>query len=116
MNELNTSQIDAGGSFGLEAEHASYPSFDTAMIPLDGAVLVFTGTGGDGLSTLSQPVLSNALHDGRPIGLAAVDSNLLWPALFRQCFAHKAFGSFHVPVSADRNSTGLPLLSMARYR
>jgi len=31
VNELNTSQSDAGGGFGLEAEHASYPSFDPAM-------------------------------------------------------------------------------------
>ena len=54
MNELNTSQSDAGGGFGLEAEHASYPSFDPAMILLDGVVHVFTGTDGDGLSTLSQ--------------------------------------------------------------
>lgn len=86
LNELNTSQSDAGGGFGLEAEYASYPPFDSVMILLDGVVHVFTGADGDWLSTISQPILSIALRDGCPIGLTAVDSNLIWPAMLGQCF------------------------------
>lgn len=81
MNEFDTCERDAGGGFRLEAEHGSHPSFDTAVILFDGVVHEFAGADGDGLSTLSQPVLSIALHDGRPIGLAAVNSDPLWPAI-----------------------------------
>lgn len=46
MNEHDTGERDAGSGFSLEAEHGSYPSFDTAMILLDG-VHVFARADGD---------------------------------------------------------------------
>ncbi|KEY03668.1 hypothetical protein IL59_0215215 [Brucella suis bv. 4 str. 40] len=67
VNELDTSQSNAGSGFRLEAEHGSYPAFDVAMILFDGIVHIFAGPDSDGLSTLPQPVLSIALHDGHPI-------------------------------------------------
>ncbi len=102
VNESNTSQSDAGGSFGLEAEHASYRSFDTAMILFDGVVQVFNGADRVGPSILSQPALGITLHNGHSIGLTAADSNLLWPALLGQSLADKALGSLQVPVSAEQ--------------
>lgn len=48
VNEFDTCERNASSGFRLEAEHGSYPSFHTAMILLDGVVLVFTGTDDDG--------------------------------------------------------------------
>ncbi len=100
MNEHDTGERDAGSGFSLEAEHGSYPSFDTAMILLDG-VHVFARADGDELATMSQPVLCITLHDGHPIGLAAVNCDLLWPAMLGQPLADKAFASFQVAISAE---------------
>lgn len=101
MNEHDTGERDAGSGFSLEAEHGSYPSFDTAMILLDGVVHVFAQADGDELATMSQPVLCITLHDGHPIGLAAVNCDLLWPAMLGQPLADKAFASFQVAISAE---------------
>lgn len=94
MNELDTVERDAGSGFRLDAEQGSYPSFDTAMI-------LFTGTDNDGLATLSQPALGIALHDGHPIGLAAIDSDPLWSTVAGQSLAQEALGSFQVAIFAE---------------
>ncbi len=52
VNEFDARKCDAGSSFGLEAEHASYPPFDTAMILFNGIIHVFTGADSDGVTSL----------------------------------------------------------------
>jgi hypothetical protein len=48
-----------------------------------------------------KPSSGAKLHDGRPIGLATVNSNLLWPVMLGQSLADKAFSSFQVAISAE---------------
>ncbi len=99
VNELDAGERDASSDFGLETEHGSYPSFDKAMILFDGVV---HGLDRDGPFSLSQPALDIALDDGRPIGLATVNCDLLWPAMSGQRLADKAFSSFQVVVSIEQ--------------
>lgn len=101
MNEFDARKRDPGSGFRLETEHGSYPSFDTAMILLDGVVYIFAGADRDGSSTLLQPVLSIALYDGRPIGLATIDGDPFWAAMTGQSLADKAFGRFQIAISAE---------------
>lgn len=91
MNEFDAGERDAGSGFRHEAEHGSYPMFDTATILFDSVVHVFAGANGDGFSTPPQPVLRITLHDGHAIGLAPIKSDLLWPDMPGQSLVQKPF-------------------------
>lgn len=96
VNEFDASKRDTGSSIGVEAEHGAYLALDTAMILFNGVVHIFAGADGDGLSTLSQPALSFALHASHAIGLATINGDPLWPLVAGESLEQEAFGGSHV--------------------
>ena len=86
------------------------------MILLNGVVPVFTGADGEGATTLSQLALGITLHEGNSIGLTAVYSDLVWPAMLASALRIMRLAAFRSRFLQNTNAMVLPLLSMARYR
>lgn len=81
VNEFDTSQSNVGSGFGLEAEHRSDSTFDTAMILLNGVVHILAGSHQDGITGQFQSIFCIALQDSNAVGLTAINGDPLWSAM-----------------------------------